>query len=384
MKTPSRQPELKQQSPKLSFNWQYVFLVVSLFTVETAFAQAEREGEAPFVTVPTTFLSFLTNPPPIEDAEFEIIFQPELTSASLAEVKSMPGLPNAKSLPTARPEGAAIGQNPCWLRLEKTNYILNRPAMDGYSGSFGSTQWALVGNWIKLVDRANNAPEDNWSFQMATSHAAVRKLLNLGMAPMVPNSMQIGTTQNSFIAKCERNLLDSTPEVGDLFIQLHFANGVPATATTKDEWGDERRIIYSYQSDFYEGRLPIAFTVEDLNPDGEGTSSKLYSVRIKKLEFSATPIGITEFDPRIVLKGKYKISIVESNNLAYGVTRYGKMQPVISAAEADQRMSILKERKLSQQHPIGTALLRFLLTAAIIVPPIIILVQQYRKNKNIQ
>jgi hypothetical protein len=330
-------------------------------------------------SVPVTFESFLRNPPVIDVAEFEII-NPPPSSEQLAAIKQLAENEKSPAILSALPQLASGQTNPCWLRLDKTNYILNRPTAGGYSGKVGSVEWELVGNWLKLVDRKINDPDQEWLAERANSMWPVRRFLNLGMEHMIPNTLIWTNGADNFIAECDQALDGSNTNRGKFEVQLHYVKGVPLTATTKDVWGTETEITYKYDSTFFGGQLPVEFNVVKISQDIHGPVSKLFSLRIKKLQLSENPIDASALNPTVSLKEKYKILIVLSNNVAYGVTRLGKMQPVISPEEANQRSAQAQAKRLEQRFPFGALILRALLVIIVLVPPLLLFGKVFRKG----
>ena len=329
-------------------------------------------------SVPVTFESFLEHPPAIVDAEFEITnppFPPEI----IAQMKQTAEKENRSGILEVLPQLASPQPNPCQLLLDETNMILNRPAMGGYEGHFGSTDWALIGNSLRLVDHRINTTENDTGLLGVPENKMrpVKRLLNLGMESMVSGTVEWVKGADHFTAKCNQVLDGSNSTEGRLDVSLHYANGVPLTATTRDEWGNKEEITYKYDPAFFGGQLPVEFEVM-------GKSHKeLFSLQIKKLQLPETHFDSTGFDPRVVLKGKYAMLIVESNNISYGVSRRGIMRPVISAEEAQQKWSQRPKamHANAQKFPLSGVVIRVALVAAVVALLIVLLMRGIKQQR---
>lgn len=336
-----------------------LILIVLFFSLLETTVLAAGDDETSSNSVPITFESFLTNPPAIMDAEFEVdqSLPPELRATH----------PNLDLNTT----------NPYILRLDGKNYILYQPAFGIYTGNFGGVGWRQVGQSpLQLADQKMNTPQV-FSEIVGISKWPIYRFLNLGIEEIIPNTLNWAEGADSFTAKCLQDLSDEgNTNLGRINVQLHYVNGVPLTAITKDSWGRETTITYRYDPAFFDGILPVAFDVVAFQANNAPFT--IFSLQIKKLQLSKQPIELNEFDPRIVLKGKYRGLIVWSNSLSYSVLKMGQMRPTLTAEEAQQRMTQVQAKK----HPTGTGIIRTVLIATVLVPLIVILIKNFhQRNK---
>jgi RNA polymerase sigma factor (sigma-70 family) len=291
-------------------------------------------------SVPVTFESLLTNAPVIRTAEFEIINPPQ-DPESVDTLRQDAQKRNDKVMLSFISELASGNTNHCWLRLDKANYMIQRQDGGGYGGRMGSVEWELVGNWLKLVDRNYNRPESGWLTECAARMLPVRRLMSLGMPSIIPDTI-IWTGADHFVAQCDQRLDGTSTNRGTIDVQLHYINGVPIAATTKDTWGHETEVRYRYDPTFFFGRLPVAYDVTRLSNDSRVAPRELFGLRITKLELSQSPIDVVEFNPITILRDKYSLLIILSNNVPYGISKQGVMRPVLSAEEVEQRANQAK------------------------------------------
>ena len=211
------------------------------------------------------------------------------------------------------------------------------------------------------------------------SSLAIRRLLNLGILQMIPNTLVWVEGAEHFTAKCvkDQTELYKAEDIRTMDVRFKYMNGVPLTATTKDPWGGETEIIYKYDSLFFEGKIPAAFDVMRFHAGS--AQSILYSVQIKELQLSRQHIDLNEFDPRIVALTKDNRGyIVLSNDIAYSVSGRGQMMgPVLTAEEAEARMAHVQ----AQKHRIGAYPVRNVLILVILAPLIIAAAKYYRQKK---
>jgi hypothetical protein len=316
-----------------------------------------------------TFESFLTNPPIIKSAKFEFI-KPALSAERISTMKkNNPGISD-KMLS----QFALDQTNSCWLSLDETNYVLHRP-MDGYSGSFGAVEWTLTGSTLKLVDRTINQPSGNWTFQHATSIWLTRRFMNLGIEQMLPHTIAWKQGEDHFTAQCLKNLDGVDTNIGLMEVQLNYSNGVPMGVLAKDEWGRETKIIYQYDSTFFNGELPVEFDVFTIYKDTSISPDKLFSIRFNSIEFTNTPIQADALNPNTMLRGQFSGVTIESNNIDYVMGRKG-MQPELTFAQATSAQQIVNDR----HHPKRLILARSILVAMLIIPPLLIFRKFFRRK----
>jgi hypothetical protein len=350
----------------LTVSRQIVLFCLVLLFFGGCIEQASADDQTPPNSVQVTFESFLTNPPVIERAEYEII-NPPPDPKNVAQFK----------LNHPRAIGQVVLTNYCTLRLDQTNFILTRQR--AYNGRFGSTEWMLMADTLRLADLRINTP-DAIGPAVGDVRWPIRRFMNLGIAEMVSNTLEWAKGADHFTAKCQREILDeSDTNYGEIDVQLHYVNGVPLTATTRDSFGRETEIQYRYASTFFDGKFPIGFDVMGLGPNG--VTQKGFSLQIKQLQLSENPIGMAEFDPRIALKGSYRGLVFLSNNITYGVTRRGTTYPVMSLEESNQRMANAKAQRLARQNPSKGSVLRNSLVIALLVALVAILLNSFFKSK---
>ena len=298
-------------------------------------------------TIPVTFESFLTNPPVITHAEFEVDqpFPPEVRAA--------------------HPDWPSVQTNRWILRADGTNYMLYQPVLGGYMGRFGSIEWRKPRDGpLQLADMKFNSQYAHLQVGSISS-LPIRRLLNLGILQMIPNTLVWVEGAEHFTAKCVKDQTEEykAEDIRTMDVRLKYMNGVPLTATTKDPWGGETEIIYKYDSLFFEGKIPAAFDVMWFHAGS--AQSILYSVQIKELQLSRQHIDLNEFDPRIVvLKKNNRGYIVLSNDHPYSVLRGGQMVPTPTAEEAQEQMAHVQ----AQKQRIGAYSVRNVLILVILVP----------------
>jgi RNA polymerase sigma factor (sigma-70 family) len=269
-----------------------------------------------------TFESFLTNPPVIEDAEYEVI-DPPPPPEILAQMKQRnPDTPVG-----------LITTNFCSLRLDGANYILKESPMDAYHGRFADAKWRFTQNNILLLaDTKINSSQGIESF-VGFPPYVIKRFLNFGIDQMIPGTIEWPKGADHFTAKIENPFLGKNiPEIGTVDVQLHYENGVPLTAVVENSFGAKYEIRYKYALTFFNGKLPIE--IDDVGMDRNGNSIKVGTVLIDKLQLANSPIATTEFDPTIVFKGKHRGYIYLSNDVSYGVTEGGRTYRVRSLDQA--------------------------------------------------
>ncbi|HEY5232667.1 MAG TPA: hypothetical protein VIK35_03935 [Verrucomicrobiae bacterium] len=184
--------------------------------------QASADDQTPPNSVPVTFESFLTNPPVIERAEYEVI-DPPPPPEFLARMEQR--------------GGTLILSNLCTLRLDHTNYILSRSAMGTHAGRFGDTEWMLMADTLRLADLRINTT-DAIEPVVGDVKWAINRFMNLGIEEMVPNTLEWAKGTDHFTARCQEYFSDkNNTNLETIDIQLHYVNGVPLTATTRDSVG---------------------------------------------------------------------------------------------------------------------------------------------------
>lgn len=299
--------------------WRSTLLVGITFLLLSWRFATGRDIELAPSSIPLTFASFLTNPPVIENARYEII-NPPSSPQTFARFK--------RRHPRARVR--VVLTNLCTLRLDRTNYILTLSATHTYSGRFGSTEWRLMGNVLRLADTRINTPQAIEPV-VGNSKWLIRRFLNLGIEQMIPNTLEWPEGADHFTAKCERLTSgEGNTNRGTIEVWLHYSNGVPLTAVAKDSFRHEREIKYRYESTFFDGKFPIGFDVM------AGASEKLFSLQITKLQLSENPIDRNEFDPRLALNWQHRGFAFLSNDVPYGVTKSGRIYHVMSYKQAQQ------------------------------------------------
>jgi RNA polymerase sigma factor (sigma-70 family) len=277
-----------------------------------------QNAELPSDSSSVSFESFLRNPPVIENAEYEII-NPPPPPEMLAQMEQ-------------RNPGASTGivlTNFCTLCLNQTNYILHRSAMAEYNGRFGDTVWRLTQNNILVLADTKINSAQSIAQVAGISRWPVRRFLNLGIEEMIPGTVQWPKGADHFTAKCEEFLADEgNKDFGTVDVQLHYAGGVPLTATIKDSFGLQYEIRYKYDSAFFNGKLPTG--IDAMGMAANAVPMKMFNLQIDKLQLTNSPIALAEFDPTLVFKGQHMGYIFWSNNVSYGVTKFGKMYNVRS------------------------------------------------------
>ncbi|HEY5232668.1 MAG TPA: hypothetical protein VIK35_03940 [Verrucomicrobiae bacterium] len=112
-----------------------------------------------------------------------------------------------------------------------------------------------------------------------------------------------------------------------------------------------------------------------------GVTQKGFSLQINQLQLSENPIDMAEFDPRIALKGSYRGLVFLSNNITYGVTRRGKIYPVMSLGESNQKMVNAKAQKLALERQKEEGVYKKWLVITLVVVLVIVLARAFFKNK---
>jgi hypothetical protein len=346
-----------------------IFLVLSFPLVETSALGAENV-EATSNSFPVTFESFLTNPPVIEDAEYVIINNAP-SPENFAEFKRQHPATIVRVVLT----------NYCTLRLDQTNYILSHPTVGRYSGKFGNTQWMLMGGILRFADMQMNTSQGVGPavgfFQIQQANI----FMSLGLN-MVPNTIKQISGTDRFTAQWEPQDTSDISANETIGVQFQFKDGIPLTASTTNPIDGHIQVNYRYGSNFFNGSFPIGFDVMALGP--HGSKSRLISVQINKLEISQKHLKDETFDPRIVLKGKYRGFILLSNNVAYGMNGNHLPYRVMSAVEARQNAARFRSSELGKHYPLAAVAIRGLLIATVLAPICVILVRTFRKRNNVQ
>jgi len=347
-----------------------------------------------------TFASFLTNPPVIEEADFQI--QPAPTRPyALNIMREQMGK-------IVGPEAAAqiTASNPpvnCTLKFDGTNYLLVRsqaaniislntsspgngsnvtsgvehpvPADNReYSGRFATVDWELQPASRQLTLYDSKIAGDNNLLQAREflSTFPIRRLLNWGIQIMVVGSAKWLPGQDRFIAKSVRaGGDDGLIEIGNLEVRLSISNDLPISATVLEDGQATMLVSYRYDAGFFEGRIPVEFSaVNPAEPD-----DNIFSLRIRKLKLAAAHLDASELDPRQALMGQFARVFVVSNGVEYFQGKNGKLRAVMEAAAVPQRR--LSSRQLMQRTT------KALLVAAIFFPPLFFLVSHALKKYNL-
>lgn len=287
--------------------------LISCLTTEGVLTAEDDSLNSPSVT----FESFLTNPPIIENAEFEII-KPSPSPEVLERIK--------------KHNGGILGLDTVYmLRRDGTNFVLTQP--NSYNGSIGGTEWMFTRGVLNLADPRINTP-DAIGPAAGWPQIVTWKFLNLGIERMIPNTIQWKQGSDHFSAKSENGL--GLTNFGAAEVQLHYVDGVPLTCLIKYSQGPEEEIQYRYDPTFFNGKLPVEYNVTGSYP---GTApSEDFSLRIKDLQISSKHLDVDNFDPKIILKDKYRVMFMLSNDISYWITRSGALQPVMPAPQAQQEL----------------------------------------------
>lgn len=350
----SREKARRSRTPCFprTFALKWHFVLILFFGKIAATQAAISNVPNPF---PVTFESFLTNPPTILVAEFEV------HQSVLPEVRARhPNLP-------------LVFTNNCTLRLDETNYMLYWPNLGTYIGKFGSVEWRREwGSPLELADQRMNARK-TLSDIVGVSKWPINRILNLGIQEIVPHTLVWAEGAGSFTAQCCQDLSDESGTIlGSVNVQLHYTNGLPFAATTRDSWGLETEVTYTYDPGFFGGKLPMAFDVKQLRPE----SGPMFGIRIRNLKLSKQHIDLTQFDPRIILKGNYRGLILFSNDLSYSVSRLGRMRPTLTAEQA-QRLTTDAQAK---KYTTASYIVRIALIIFIVSPLVLIFAKRFQQK----
>jgi hypothetical protein len=238
----------------------------------------------------------------------------------------------------------------------------------------------LMGHILRLADLRINTPDAIGPVAGMMVKWPINRFMNLGIEDMVPNTLEWAKGTDHLTAKCQRVIADeSDTNYGEIDVQLHYVNGVPLTAMTKDSFGQKTEIQYKYSTNFFDGKLPVGFDVMGLGPNGH--AGKIFSLQINQLQLSEKPIDMAEFDPRIALNGSYRGLIFLSNNIEYGVTRRGTTYRVMSLEESNQKMANFKAQKLTLERQNKEGIYKKWLVITLVVVLVVVLARAFFKSK---
>ena len=220
------------------------------------------------------------------------------------------------------------------FKLDGSNYVLSADGIDG--GRFGGIYWQKRDGNLTIYDPQWNKPEGGSGGLVETekvTRMTVDLVLNWGIGEMVPGSAVREKGANHFSAR--------TADGGKLFLDIQEENSLPVIAAIRT--GDTGRIStnvrYEYAPHFCDGKLPIEFT--RYQGDSGDEKMKLFTVRLRELEFSKGTLPKESFDP-IQAATASTTTHFYSNNIAYGIGKNGKIIRVLTLEEYNQELEGLR------------------------------------------
>lgn len=337
---------------------------------------------------PVTFESFLSHPPEIARAVFEI--------------RNTPFGQNSPSHDAANTHKGSI-------KFDGTNYIVDRfeAVAEGeyhdITGRLGDVLWNYTRapsqrlGILRKFDPSLGPKTFTWGGLEDIAKTPIRRLVNLGMVDMVPGTLVWDkSNSNQFSADFRIELLQPLPGVpddgpgkvsspsisqGKMMVQLHYESGVPISASVQERGkGDflsngKYSVRYKYDPDFYHGRLPVEFAMFD----SDGTN---FIARFNQLDLSPKHLASSEFDPDEVLKGTFIRSIlVTSNGVTYAQrpARLGQPAVLVPPMTPEAYQASLK---LGPGRTGVILAIRVGLFCAVIVPPLWMFYVRRRRRVN--
>ncbi len=173
----------------------------------------------------------------------------------------------------------------------------------------------------------------------SSTRLTVDLFLTLGVTEIQPGSAIWDENRQRFTGM--------TVDGRKLNIDVILENGVPSLATVlRDDGLPLATIRYKYAPTFYHGQVPVEFTRYWNNFTDD--DKKVFTVRVRSLEISDEHLDTALIVPAQLLAGYSKVFY--SNNIAYWVTRNGKVSKVLTMEEAKQQMESLKARAAQRRN----------------------------------
>ena len=258
--------------------------------------------------------------------------------------EKMPIVANAvfqKELFFKVPSGAR--QQTFSFKRDGDNYLFT--VQDGAGiqvGRFDGVIWHTQGGDLIEYDpqiNANGGDNGAGTGLEASTRSTVDLFLTLGVIEIKPGSAIWDENRQRFTGM--------TVDGRKLNIDVILENGVPSTATVlRDDGLPLATIRYKYAPTFYHGQVPVEFTRYWNNFTDD--DKKVFTVRVRSLEISDEHLDTALIVPAQLLAGYSKVFY--SNNIAYWVTRNGKVSKVLTMEEAKQQMESLKARAAQRRN----------------------------------
>jgi len=299
--------------------WFYDFcvpIILSTFIINSS-GQSTKTG---FTSSGVTFESLLEHPPVIAD----VIFEKEMFPESVPE---------------------AARKQVFEVKLDGDNYFLSAFAgdmpSDTYGGRFGGVRWEVHGGYLTKSDPELNqlgSPLDGveWVTRMTAN-----MVINMGLFELIPGSAIWDAAQHRVVGRMS--------DGRQILAQFTYVAGLPTQCTIKEGTAGHSigSITYQYRPDFHGGRLPIEFT-RSADADAKYEQSKLFTIRIRKLEFSTGPIPADIMNPVSALGQKLKGVAMYSNSVLYLVGDSGKITRAQTAEEVNEQVAKMQGTRWSR------------------------------------
>ncbi len=272
---------------------------------------------APALGQQPSFESLLVHPPMTIDATFE----KEMFSESVPE--------------PARKQGFAV-------KVNADDYLL-RVLADGsptgiYGGRFRGTRWEMHAGQLTMSDPGLNQSGSPLDGVELVTRMTANMVVNMGLFELAPRSSIWDVSQH--------RLVGQTMDGQQLVVHFTYEAELPKEATIREGTSDYAigSITYHYVPDFHEGRLPVEFT-RFVPADAKREKTKLFTVRIQKLEFSDDPPASDEMNPRVALSPGLKIAAMYSNSVLHLVDNSGKIARAQTAGEVNEQVAKMQGKR---------------------------------------
>jgi hypothetical protein len=300
-----------------------------------------------------TFESFLKTNLIIES----VIFTRESFLPSSSHNKQDNKLPE-KEIFLARVSGADYLLSALKHNAEVGNY--ERSGVD--AGRFNGTSWHDVNNTLVLSDSKNGQTDT----QDPAIRASIGAVTKLGIIAFIGSDSYTYDKDNSRFELTNTNVLG-----GKALVQLNYSNGIVVAAIAKTETTNEmvNYVTYSYEPNFYNGRIPVEFSS---SLEIGGTSIYSFTIRILQLSITNNTLPGNLIDPTLALNSKELKTLTSRNGSFF--TQDGTR--VLTTQER------LEKKPNVTKHIIYIRTFFILTMVSSLLLPIIILVQQSnKKNK---
>jgi len=362
--------------------WVRLFTLLCMWLASQTFAKGESGQDI-------SFESFLTNPPTVRHAAFDVIY------GNTTDLKEPHDLSRT-------------------FVLDGTNFLMSEVPIGEdsvhkkglhFSGELNGVRWH-GGGWgnvglLMMFDPSlnTNSSDPNapmyWDqtspSEMETSREGINLLMHLGIEHMVPGSIiwQPGATNFSAGFSGVGNLMvvsrspgappttNFLKDDGTLLVQLHYDRDGLAAAKVKyadrsELW--DYSLKYEYDNAFFNGHLPCGWTVYSKTDENEKI---LYKIKIRDLELTGDRLPPELLDPRKALAKQWEHIGITSNNVEYWLTKHGMAQ--VLTAQAAQAQDV---RRSLNRDPFALGRARMLIVGAFLVPPLLfVLYWRNRKTK---